>query len=58
MPGDDRVDVKKTSGDFVLNKGRDPERRGRFGKQIRATVVFSIGGKGRWVGLFILRGVC
>lgn len=44
MPGDHRVDVKRTSGDFVLNEGEDAEGRSRFGKQMRATLVLNVDG--------------
>lgn len=56
VPRDTRVDVK-TSRDFVLNKGKGPEGRGRFGKT-RATAVLNVGGSESWPALFIVRGVC
>lgn len=47
VPGDDGVGVEEVSGDFVLNKGKDPEGRGRFGKEMRGTVALNVGGNER-----------
>lgn len=58
MPGDHRVGVKKISGHFVLNKGKDPERRGRLGEQMVAAIVLNVDGNERELGLFVLRRVC
>lgn len=44
VPGDHRVHVQKTREDSVLCKGRDPERRGRFGKQMAAAIALNVDG--------------
>lgn len=41
------MDVKKISGDFVLNKGENSEGRGRFGKQMAAAIVLDVDGNER-----------